>query len=288
LIDMDKIGRIVSLGSSSEGNAIYLEINRNGYDKPFALLLEAGFSYSELLRRSNKFNVDFEKVETVLVSHHHRDHCEAVMELIIRGVKVYAPQTVFDNNGIYTDGEFIMHEYQWKRIADGINVLPIPLEHFDVDKRVTNYGYIIKIDDDFRILFATDTKYIPQDLSNFKFDVMFVEANYLEDVVTIALKDATDSNNYGNMKRYSRLVDSHMSLENLARTLDGSIRDGAKPYDLSKCKAIFLMHLSSNKQTNTTYYKEFLKRYLMQTKEKTCIKSDTKVVILKKEGGFEL
>ena len=94
------------------------------------------------------------------------------------------------------------------------------------------------------------------------------------------------SKNANNIARYSRLVDSHMSLENMVQTLDGSIRHGAKPFNLDKTKLIFLTHLSSNKQTNEQYYKEFTRNYLERTKSKTNKNDDLKIVVCKREGGF--
>ena len=106
------------------------------------------------------------------------------------------------------------------------------------------------------MLYVIDTRYIPQDLSQYKFDVIFIEANYLEDKVMWALT-LKESKNKGNIARYSRLVNSHMSLENLARTLDGSLTEDSKPFNLSKTKLIFLTHLSSGHLTNESYYKNF-------------------------------
>lgn len=76
-----------------------------------------------------------------------------------------------------------------------------------------------------------------------------------------------------------------MSLENLARTLDGSLTEDSKPFNLSKTKLIFLTHLSSGHLTNEAYYKMFLTEYLKQTKKKTKY-NDAKIVICKKDGGF--
>ena len=101
--------------------------------------------------------------------------------------------------------------------------------------------------------------------------MIFIEANYLEDKVMWALRDAKRRKNKGNIARYSRLVNSHMSLENLARTLDGSLTEDSKPFNLSKTKLIFLTHLSSGHLTNESYYKIFLTEYLKQTKKENKI-----------------
>jgi phosphoribosyl 1,2-cyclic phosphodiesterase len=284
---MSKIGRFLNFGSSSEGNCYYIELLSNRLTKPYKLILELGFNYNETLKFLTKNNVSINEIDGVLISHWHSDHSKSVLDFVKRGFNVFAPKDVFEKQKIFSDEKFIMEEYKWKKLVDGIDVLPIPLEHFDNGERVNNFGYIIDVDDsDFTILFVTDTKFIPQDLSKFSFDMILIEANYLEDTTTFALREAQSTNNYANITRYSRLVDSHMSLENLARTLDGSIRENSKPFDLSKTKFIGLLHLSSNKTTNKMYYKEFLKNYLIKTKVKTNVKDNIDVRILKKEGGF--
>lgn len=281
---MSKVGKILNLGSSSQGNCFYIEVLSNG--GKLGLLLESGFSYNEIVTRLSKNGVSVNDVDLALISHKHADHSMSIHDLLDRYIEVYAPKDVFDHYNITTLDDYIMQEYKWKEIADGVLVLPIPLEHFDKNEKVTNYGYIIKIDNEFRILFAIDTKYIPQDLSNFKFDLIFVEANYIEDTISWALKDAKRKQNHGKIARYERLLNSHMSVEALGRTFDGSIGENAKPYDLSKCKAIFLMHLSSNRATNDTYYQEFLKNYLNANKEIVKLNKDCKVYIAKRNGGF--
>ncbi len=280
------LGKFISLGSSSKGNCYYLEIQTLERVKPYKLLLEVGFDYNTILKKLTQNGISINDIDAVLISHEHQDHSKAIKNFIERDIFVFAPDSVFKKSNIDTYAHFIMQEYQWKEILEGVNVFAIPLEHFDKGEKIYNLGYIIKDDTDFRLLFVTDTKYIPQDLSKFKFDIIMIEANYLEDKVTHALRDARMKKNIGKIERYSRLIDSHLSLENLARTLDGTIKVGANPFDLSKTNAIFLLHLSSGAETNDSYYREFLKRYIQATRQKTNAKEDIKVFISKQDGGF--
>ena len=283
---MIKIGRLVNLGSSSQGNSFYIELLSEKTTKPLRMLLEVGFDFNELLKRMVKNNVKLNDIDLVVVSHKHHDHSRSMLEFVRRGIPVYAPKQAFEEWNVFYQEQCLLKEYEWKELEKGIQVMPIPLEHFDKGEKVESFGFIFNVDLEFNMLFATDTKYIPQDLSNFSFDVIFIEANYLEDTVKYALIDAEKSKNANNISRYARLVDSHMSLENMVQTLDGSIRNGAKPFNLSKTQVVFLIHLSSNKLTNEQYYKEFTRNYLEKTKAKTKKNNGLKVVVCKREGGF--
>lgn len=280
---MEKVGRIINLGSSSAGNAFYLEFHTKVGEK-FNLLLECGFEYKDLLKRFIKHNIDVLDIDAVLVSHLHKDHSASLKDFHERGFISYAPKSVYEHYGI-ENGE-VLKEYKKTFLSQYISILPIPLEHYDSDRQVENFGYIITIDNEYNILFVIDTKYIPQDLSAYQFNMIIIEANYLEDNIKYALNDARLKKDTSKLNRYQRLYNSHFSLENLARTFNGTISENAKPFDLSQCDIIFLTHLSSNKQTNERYYTLFLDKFLQKTANKTKRKDTLKVVAMLKEGGF--
>jgi len=187
------LGRIINLGSSSKGNAYYIEIYRKGYDKSFNLLIECGFPFSDLMTRLIGKGLSLNNVHAVLVTHEHLDHAKSVEKLVDRGKKVYAPQSVFDrfNLSEKVDNRFMITEFVNKGIADGIKVFGLPLDHENDDGSKTyNLAYVITVNDEFNILFVTDTKYIKWDLSGYQFDVIFIEANYERRVIYKALKSA--------------------------------------------------------------------------------------------------
>lgn len=92
------------------------------------------------------------------------------------------------------------------------------------------YGFLIQNNNTKeRLLYATDTYYIKYKFN--KLNYLLIECNYISDVAKCNIK-----NNIINKSRYTRLLESHMSLENLIKFL--------KANDLSNVKKIVICHLS--------------------------------------------
>jgi phosphoribosyl 1,2-cyclic phosphodiesterase len=244
------IGRMFALGSSSEGNAFYLELNRRDFPTPFRLLIECGFSYGEISKRLLDKGVSVGDLDAVLVTHEHLDHAKAVKDLAKRGVTIYAPESVYRRFDMMHDNDIthLAKERQAFAIGAGIKVYGFPLDHEDDDgENVYALGYIITIDNRFNILFVTDTKHIRWDLSKMKFNVIFIEANYQRNTMYFALKDAIKNNNRFLEKHYNRVIKSHFCVDNTAKTL--------AEFDLSRTDSIYLIHLSANTIINPYDFK---------------------------------
>ena len=87
-----------------------------------------------------------------------------------------------------------------------------------------------------KLLYATDTYYIKYKFK--KLNYLLIECNYISEIVKENMR-----NNTINKSRYTRLLESHLSLENLINFL--------KANDLSNTKKIVICHLSdqnSNEQ----------------------------------------
>ena len=67
---------ITVLGSGSKGNALIVHSKNNG------LLIDAGFSRKELLKRCDAANLDTNIIKALLISHEHGDH--------VKGARVFA------------------------------------------------------------------------------------------------------------------------------------------------------------------------------------------------------
>ena len=99
------------------------------------------------------------------------------------------------------------------------------------------YGFLMQNNETKeKLLYATDTYYIKYKFK--KLNYLLIECNYISEIVKENIQ-----NNTINKSRYTRLLESHLSLENLINFL--------KANDLSNTKKIVICHLSdqnSNEQ----------------------------------------
>jgi phosphoribosyl 1,2-cyclic phosphodiesterase len=204
---------IKCLASSSEGNA-FIIINQ---DTTF--LLEAGLDMKTLVRKLNAEGINLSQVKAVVISHEHGDHAKAapklsrMMPIIGSSLTLSAIPTLEQRHPLK----------EWESAKVGsFSVMPFFVDH-DV---VGACGYIITdaLNRE-KLLFATDTKYIKYDFSKIQFDYIMIECNHIYD---LAINDP----------RMRRKVITHMSLDTARLSLSR--------LDLSKTKAIYLIHLSDH------------------------------------------
>jgi len=293
------LGKVVCLGSSSEGNAYYIEINRKGYPTPFNLLIECGFQYKELTKRLLKNGLSIRKIDAFLVTHEHHDHSLAVPKLVEYGKKVFAPKSVFEHYGILDQvnvNQIITIKPNKKsttfRLADEIDVVGFELEHKNNDGSMTfNLGYIIKANCDFglhRILFVTDTYYIRYNLSNIKFNTIFIEANNFARNLIFSIKEAQAKGDKFKEIHFDRVLHSHFLVENTIKTLVGTKKMNG--FDLSETDMIYLIHLSASGNVNPYEIKSKVyetlrkKRKLRTIEHKGKIFLSPKVYVFRKNG----
>lgn len=269
----DTLGKLINIGSSSEGNSFFIEIKLKEFEKPFGLLLDCGFKYEKIANALSNYGVGMQDVNAVLVTHKHGDHSKAVKEMVERGKRVFAPLTVFNFVGLKVEDRFVIKSLMRKTIASGLSVLPIPLDHQDSDGSLCeNYGYIIDIENEFRIIYITDTKYIAFNLRNYKADLIIVESNFDIRMLKIAIEDTKGYDG----KRFERNLESHFSVQHAAKWLSN--------LDLSKTKTIVLMHLSSNSKNAQPFkFKKIVEDKLVSV-GKTKI---PRIIVAKMDGGFE-
>jgi phosphoribosyl 1,2-cyclic phosphodiesterase len=70
--------RVVVLGSGSAGNAVVVECG------PDRLLIDAGFSCRELVKRMKAMGIDPESLSAIVLTHEHGDHCRGLVRMVQR------------------------------------------------------------------------------------------------------------------------------------------------------------------------------------------------------------
>lgn len=306
-----KIGKQVCLGSGSAGNSFYLEIHRNDYRKPYKLLIDCGFPIGELRTRAVRRGVNLNEIDAVLITHEHNDHSIAIKELweLLGRKNVFAPKQVFEKWELPIDKiekRFIMEEKKAKIIADGIVVFGVPLEH-----DVYNLGYIIIIDNDFKIGFFTDTGMIKQRMKTWRnpitkvkeklhLNIIFIEANYITYKLKFAIKKLEEKQKENRhlapretnkLFLWKRVLATHMSVERAGMILAGNKRYDERTgrliskfdaiFDISRTDIIYLIHLTSDTSKNPFEYKQIVERYIK--KANLCV---PKLVVLKNNGDM--
>lgn len=209
----------ISLASSSRGNAYLLQS-----EGATPILLEAGLPIGRLRDKLREHRVSLSDLAGCLISHEHQDHAKAVKDLLKIGVDCYmSPQTahalmVYKHHRIISLGPGMKQEIQQWRI------LPFLLHH----DAVGPLGFLIGHDDD-HLLFIPDTAFVEN-----RFDgitSIAVECNNISEILSKNIIEGYIPAIVG--KRIRR---NHMSLENLISMLRAN--------DLTRCRAIYLMHLS--------------------------------------------
>ena len=203
--------RFESLASSSSGNAYVVS------DKDTRILLECGVSHKKLQKLAGFQLTEF---QGVLVTHGHKDHAKAAVELISRGMPVYMSQGTAEE--LETEAANLIEDMEQFNIGS-FDIVPFATFH---DAREP-LGFLIKsrIDGDV-LAFATDTVNL-----RYKFpglNILAIEANYDKAILERCEK-------MPEKVRY-RITNSHMEIDTLC--------DYLRSLDLSQCREIHLLHLS--------------------------------------------
>lgn len=205
------------LGSSSSGNCYLIEINNKE-----KLILDAGVNFKEV---QQKLKFKFDGIEGVLITHEHMDHLKYATNFALNGINVYASAGTLKKQNLTGHRFKIIKALQQFEIGNFI-ILPFDTQHDAAEP----LGFLIqhKITGE-KLLYATDTYYIKYKFN--KLNYLLLECNYNKQTA----KENVE-NGVINKTRYTRLLESHFSLENVIKFL--------KSNDLSSAKHIVLCHLS--------------------------------------------
>ena len=214
------------IGTGSKGNAYLLE------NKDEALLIECGVNYREIKRALN-FNLS--KVVGCLVTHEHKDHSRAIVEVLAYGIHVWASEGTHRACGTLGHHRARLLTADAKKYVIGnFKVLGFDVKHDAADP----LGFLINHLECGNVLFLTDTFYCPytfKDLNN-----IIIEANFSREIMKQKLGDMEFLRN--------RILTSHMSLETCLGFLNAN--------DLGKVNNIVLIHLSDGNSDEAHFKRE--------------------------------
>lgn len=179
-----EVQRMKILGSGSSGNCLVI------YDKyEKYVIIDVGLPYKDILKG---VNYDLTHCVSILCSHNHlADHTKSLDYFIKLGVPCYGNQDICNNH-------------------NGCNLLPrllkvggFKIQNFELVHNVPNNALIIDTIDGIRILYCTDTEYIPKLVRRVHYAI--IECNHDTDyMIDNAMNDEYSMSHYEN----------HQSLDN--------------------------------------------------------------------------
>jgi len=205
------------LASGSSGNCYLLITSKS------RILLECGIRFREIQKK-----LDFDmNIDGCLVSHSHGDHSKSVKDILKHGITTYMSQGCTDDLCLSHYRLYPISSNKQFKINELI-ILPFDAEH-DVNEPLgfLIYDTITKE----KLVFATDTYYLKYKFPGVNY--YLVECNYSKDILEENIAQGVI-----NPAMRKRLLNAHFSLENLIKFF--------KEVDLTECRKIVLIHLSSN------------------------------------------
>lgn len=241
--------------TSSSGNCSVIE-SRDGH----LLIIDAGIKYKTV---DKEVGYRLHKADSLLITHCHKDHTAFLGDFIFNRIKTYiSHKTLSECNVSTINNNFVFIDESNRLGTDGFKVIPFELVHtFSSGELCECYGFLI-LDKSTgeKMLWATDTQYIKNKFP--PLDFYCIECNYFEH------NDYNEDFDYIEKAVEQRRVQSHMSFESLVKFL--------KMQDLSKCKEIRLLHLSSSMMSRQ---KKYIKRKLRNELKNTSLSKDVKIYV---------
>jgi phosphoribosyl 1,2-cyclic phosphodiesterase len=214
--------RVCLLASGSKGNSIYLETGG------CRILIDAGLSASELLRRLGSVGIDGSELDAILISHEHTDHVRGAGTLARKLKKpiLVSHQTHRAGSSNFGKADIIEFESGSNFVFNDIRIDPFPITHDAADP----VGFIIESGEG-RFGIATDlgiaTRLVKEKLKGCR--VVVLESNHDEEML--------QNGPYPwYLKQRIKSRHGHLSNRESAELLDEIIHPGLR--------AVFLAHLS--------------------------------------------
>lgn len=207
------------IASGSSGNCYRIS------DGKTALLLECGIPFRQL---QQALNFKVRDIQGCLVTHEHKDHCKAIMDLIKASTNIYV--SAGTKESLQLDDNHRLKTVKAMQQFDIGSWLILPFDTVHDAKEPLGY-LLYSQETKEKLLFATDTYYIKYRFTGLTH--IMVECNYSMENLNGNIYDGIVDE-----KRKARLLKSHFELNNCIGFL--------KANDLSKVKEIYLLHLSND------------------------------------------
>ena len=226
--------KLTVLGSGSAGNGYLLEGNRT------ALVIECGIPPERMFRRAK---VKPSKIAGCLVSHEHGDHAGFAKRYAALGMDIYGSAGTLEALGMTQEGSRArtLRSMETRRIGDW-TVYPFEVRH---DAREP-LGFIVEHPECGRILFVTDTRFVPFNFRKFRLDHIMVEANYSDTILDDNVLDRKVAADQANRVRLT-----HMSLRSACELVQVN--------DNPNLKTVVMIHLSGGNADASAFVREMAK-----------------------------
>ncbi len=167
---------ISSLNSGSNGNCYYVG---NGQE---AVLIDAGISCRETVKRMSRLGLDMEKVRAIIVSHEHSDHIRGIVVLAKKyRLPVYITQKTFIHSRLNLDPSLVRSFSPSEKIVIGnLQITAFPKYHDAVEP----HSFVVE-GDDTRVGVFTDIGEVCENVvAHFQTcHAVFLETNYDEELL---------------------------------------------------------------------------------------------------------
>ena len=234
--------KILCLGSGSTGNCYVFEKHNE------VVLVECGLEYQVICQKLIEHSILPSQIKAVICTHAHKDHTLAVPDLFRHGVDLHLTKNI-DKSGDVEDKAKI-------KLTDWLTAYCFAVNH-DVEA----YGFaFLDTQTKCSYLFINDTAEFDFPLKNIAFDTIFIECNFIQTQLDAIRRTAKQKFKYDRQER------THLSLLGTKNMLS--------QMNLSKTKAIILMHLSMDCSNETA----------MKNEIETVFKIRT--LVAKRQGGI--
>lgn len=201
-----EISRIRVFASGSGGNSLAIYDSRGKY-----IIVDVGLPYKDILKG---LSYELSNCVSILCSHNHTaDHTKSLDKFIKTSIPCYGNQDICDNH----KGCSLLPKV--------LNIDGFKIQNFELVHNVPNNAFVIDTLDGIRILYCTDTQYIPKRVKGVHYAI--IECNHdLNDMVDNAMENVFSMSHY----------EHHHSLDNCIEYL--------KAIYSTNLQAVILWHLS--------------------------------------------